>query len=88
MKLTMLRKERDELVELLLDCNSDEYYSVSPDLLEDCCKGKRLNEFETYFNSEEEDGKLIWTSCSHERFYNVCREIADLEQKLYKEAFL
>lgn len=93
MLLMFLRKERDDLIEILSDEFHEDYDAVSSELLEDCCQGNkyRLHAFKDEYckhpndDYEQDPG---WVSYSHERFFQVCNEIAALEQKTYKEAFV
>lgn len=92
MELTRLRKTRDDLIEILSDCENDEFGRVDSDLLEYCAKGEidSLDEFKAeHFREpwDDPEGKKEWESETHKNFYYLCHEIAALEQKTYKEAF-
>lgn len=86
-KLTLARKRRDELLEDedFLEWLDEEDWNKSQ--IEELCQGKTLDHFRSMFSEEEEDEEIVWGNPDCYNLYHAIREIAELEQKLYKAAF-
>lgn len=81
--LQPLRMERDQLAELLS-------HFCSGRLIDDCCRGLTGEFKEEYFRFPAcfcDDGEctcdLQWKSVQHQKFYNLCNEIARIERMIY-----
>lgn len=92
MQLTRLRKQRDELILVLSDKNNGHRFEpVQYEFLEACSRGRCLHKFYDEFtrdNADDDDKYPLirWVSEYHEKFYNVCKKIVELEQSEYKKA--